>query len=111
MGERPDTSLNFNPRSREGSDNGYNCRFGLIGISIHAPAKGATGTEDSRTESTNYFNPRSREGSDVLPAVQAVRILWISIHAPAKGATETYLTISNRQKNFNPRSREGSDVV
>ena len=55
-------------------------------VSIHAPAKGATGYIKERTISPHSFNPRSREGSDlfyrVLPLAQSV-----SIHAPAKGAT------------------------
>ena len=33
---------NFNPRSREGSDNVYYEYSKYRGISIHAPAKGAT---------------------------------------------------------------------
>ena len=32
----------FNPRSREGSDNGNNDPYDDYMISIHAPAKGAT---------------------------------------------------------------------
>ena len=55
----------FNPRSREGSDNiqGPFTRQ-ASGISIHAPAKGATfGLADPK-EVLRYFNPRSREGSD-----------------------------------------------
>ena len=56
----------FNPRSREGSD-----IIGLdyvpfpIGISIHAPARGAT----------------------VIPPLYAKGGYYISIHAPARGAT------------------------
>ena len=57
------------------------------GISIHAPAKGATGVMP-RSGSWDYdFNPRSREGSD-----------WPS--------SSCFLNLSN----FNPRSREGSDL-
>ena len=58
-------ALNFNPRSREGSDE---CRIELgmtVKISIHAPAKGAT--------------------NQILTPNQG---LIISIHAPAKGATQ-----------------------
>ena len=77
-------------------------------ISIHAPAKGATGvisewSRDNQFQSTlprrerrytrftqdkavDDFNPRSREGSDILLYCKEV-CLWISIHAPAKGAT------------------------
>ena len=55
---------NFNPRSREGSDqeSSSGCYIFL------------------------HFNPRSREGSDVLFADIADRA-EISIHAPARGAT------------------------
>ena len=104
----------------------------MSGISIHAPAKGATGeipTVFHRKNNFNprsregsdpngytlvhintYFNPRSREGSDEPTFSKISPICRISIHAPAKGATrelEEYLpTICN----FNPRSREGSDI-
>ena len=57
--------LYFNPRSRKGSDlTSRRISSGLIAISIHAPARGAT---------------------------KAISDLWglnvISIHAPARGAT------------------------
>ncbi len=56
-------------------------------ISIHAPAKGATGSRAWPRRKITHFNPRSREGSDgsVLSDNRGVRP--ISIHAPAKGAT------------------------
>ena len=80
---------NFNPRSREGSD-----IIGLdyvpfpIGISIHAPARGAT--------------------------IYLVMILFgkkISIHAPARGATRYIQPVNRADRHFNPRSREGSDTT
>ena len=55
---------NFNPRSREGSDGNPRCSRKAIDISIHAPAKGAT-----------------QGGQQSFP------YCLISIHAPAKGAT------------------------
>ena len=101
-------SVNFNPRSREGSDE-YRDRVHdrHTCISIHAPARGATtvwegissffgfqstlprGERHPRSApaaAPSDFNPRSREGSDSarpssLPAMS------ISIHAPARGAT------------------------
>ena len=77
----------FNPRSREGSDNifCYNSVV-VISISIHAPARGATSCACFARRLHVDFNPRSREGSDV----------------PAAG-------FSTKTKHFNPRSREGSD--
>ncbi len=76
---------NFNPRSREGSDEAYN----------------------KKVTEANNFNPRSREGSDKCK-IDQVGCSWISIHAPAKGATISNL-IAISISNFNPRSREGSD--
>ena len=77
---------NFNPRSREGSDGGYDMSDSYWNISIHAPAKGATRCYINVTYNYYNFNPRSREGSD---------------------GDEKYYLFS--QVDFNPRSREGSD--
>ena len=76
----------FNPRSREGSDSGYSsCDF-YNGISIHAPARGAT----------------------TASAIWSI-CCKISIHAPARGATQHRQRQQSIQHYFNPRSREGSD--
>ena len=81
------TEINFNPRSREGSDKSSQSLSNAVNqISIHAPAKGATIRILWNLFQGRYFNPRSREGSDL----QAVT-------AEVSGA------------DFNPRSREGSD--
>ena len=77
---------NFNPRSREGSDDRSCKRDKKSDISIHAPAKGATERLEVQQMLSCDFNPRSREGSD---------------HAASFG--------SGLICNFNPRSREGSD--
>ena len=57
--------IDFNPRSREGSD--FSALFiikQIAIISIHAPARGATEKHFSPILIVKYFNPRSREGSD-----------------------------------------------
>ncbi len=119
----------FNPRTREGCDNSLGIEVVTFGVSIHAPAKGAT--QYGNLASTRYqfqsthprrvrlnhevdilsvirFNPRTREGCDC-----SLLRLWltspVSIHAPAKGAT--LLVDSGRPLNpcFNPRTREGCD--
>ena len=64
--------LNFNPRSREGSDQYNHNHYTYRLISIHAPAKGATLLQDLLNSLLNYFNPRSREGSDVCSQVQTL---------------------------------------
>ena len=77
---------NFNPRSREGSDNIKSNINVADGISIHAPAKGATVPCFINHFKFNNFNPRSREGSDSKGGGKSFAVK-ISIHAPAKGAT------------------------
>ena len=56
------------------------------GISIRAPARGATSYQ-SHGLSLQYFNPRSREGSDDLRSAGVCFEIQISIRAPARGAT------------------------
>ena len=55
-------------------------------ISIHAPARGATCLYILPVLKMHYFNPRSREGSDNVETICSL-YLAISIHAPARGAT------------------------
>ena len=58
-----------------------------MSISIHAPARGATGELAGTRCWGCDFNPRSREGSD-RPFPRPTPVLPISIHAPARGATQ-----------------------
>ena len=125
--------INFNPRSREGSDvsqmaqdvsqiqisihapakgaTGYaQDRQGARQISIHAPAKGATFMPDFSSRFRNYFNPRSREGSDAhwLPHCS-----WSRNFNPRsrEGSDPHGHGLTVRRGHFNPRSREGSDLA
>ena len=100
----------FNPRSREGSDDYGDETSAVKFISIHAPAKGATYRLAARRKADRHFNPRSREGSDGGATVKYTRYCGISIHAPAKGATKRKPTADQQTDHFNPRSREGSDI-
>ena len=65
--------VNFNPRSREGSDESDMSFIILDLISIHAPAKGAT--------------KMIKKDKDIVK---------ISIHAPAKGATDNKSKTENK---------------
>ena len=131
MRDRICFNRDFNPRPRKGGDKRYETndaewrRFqstppqggrlrdrlsimGRVGISIHAPARGATlrgflwKSGFYRFQSTPpqggrpvqecfchvrlYFNPRPRKGGDLLIRFPACEFC-ISIHAPARGAT------------------------
>ncbi len=98
-------------------------------ISIHAPARGATGPaiQASRAlifQSTHphgvrrrlpgpvkaprYFNPRTRTGCDIY-LLAGNTAPTISIHAPARGATPRQGTWLSPHQNFNPRTRTGCD--
>jgi len=59
-----ETVTGFNPRAREGRDQGLRLQG----------------------SSSNCFNPRAREGRDVADVAEDVRD-EVSIHAPVKGAT------------------------
>ena len=76
----------FNPRAREGRDNGAVSVQNPIAVSIHAPARGATEL--------------------VLGRVQNI---GVSIHAPARGATRPSSDLCAIRCCFNPRAREGRD--
>ncbi|SMP72808.1 hypothetical protein SAMN06296020_1351 [Anoxynatronum buryatiense] len=134
MDHRGENSLGggFNPRSRTGSDRtcaeksieelmfqstlphgerraSATAHWQKSKVSIHAPARGATGKFTTSKPSCRSFNPRSRTGSDspkaergllrtlfqsTLPhgerqlrAVKENQPQSVSIHAPARGAT------------------------
>ena len=81
------TSIGFDPRSREGSDPRRGGQRVHLGVSIRAPAKGAT---------RGFAAARH-------PA-------HVSIRAPAKGATRRVQRLECARQGFDPRSREGSDA-
>ena len=142
----------FNPRSREGSDPGTGknlapkvvfqstlprrerriepgCICIVPHVSIHAPAKGATGAIPDNYADISGFNPRSREGSDVSiitsrpvvefqstlprrerPKQDAERTCYASFNPRSReGSDDTVEMNVNMALSFNPRSREGSD--
>ena len=108
------STSNFNPRSREGSDNTRPTSVKLAGIfqstlpRRERPAYRTSVPPTPKFQSTlprrerrmraeeqnafRDFNPRSREGSDTGEQPKA-RISNISIHAPAKGATTSPCTV------------------
>ena len=58
-------------------------------VSIHAPARGATGRRGGYPHRgrTGGFNPRPRAGGDRIDQRNNRRLRQVSIHAPARGAT------------------------
>ena len=101
-------TINFNPRSRKGSDN-FKEDFTMFGfISIHAPARGATmylyaplqfdlfqstlpqgerQKSDCLVNKIRIFQSTLPQGERPEVRTGADRFFYISIHAPARGAT------------------------
>ena len=102
-------TIDFNPRSREGSDlHRFRHVLVVVGISIHAPARGATFCHLLALLNTRNFNPRSREGSD---GPSDVTLLTVPVFQSTLPRGERHLPQTRCPENvyFNPRSREGSD--
>ena len=109
------------------------CHHHFYLVSIHAPARGATGSGGCPLLRPNCFNPRAREGRDSDLRWHSAIGDWVSIHAPARGATmegSIDSVLANkfqstrprgarpgrtlpqiRSSCFNPRAREGRDAV
>ena len=100
--------LNFNPRSREGSDVVPDADAFFRQISIRAPARGATQLGSLQNAHTVHFNPRSREGSD--RCMRRLRRQSPDFNPRSReGSDPGGIFTSVLRLYFNPRSREGSD--
>ena len=78
--------MDFNPRSRAGSDMASEPDDMSIDISIHAPAQGAT-IPDLSPDSIQFISIHApAQGATAWLSVEECT-LSISIHAPAQGAT------------------------
>ena len=101
--------LDFNPRSREGSDAFVPLRcFQQKEFQSSLP-RGERHLQVSHYYINHHdFNPRSREGSDCI-RLHKIICKNISILAPARGATVKAPGFDPGREDFNPRSREGSD--
>ena len=101
----------FNPRARVGRDD-VRRRSGQVprGISIHAPAWGATIHRDDRRITASNFNPRARVGRDKSRATPTSTCGNFNPRARVgRDARRPY--ISRKTRNFNPRARVGRDHV
>ena len=81
--------------------------YKLLGVSIHAPAKGAiTGWGTHR--STSSFNSRTREGCDVKDPRRLSRMMFQFTHPRRVRWLDSNhdITLSG----FNSRTREGCDI-
>jgi len=123
--------LNFNPRTRAGCDLWGDVYTQAAGISIHAPARGATSTESiwrlvryisihapargatlsppNSGQSLIYFNPRTRAGCDLLSYCHSLDPSKYFNPRTRAGCDQYHLPSSCPQTHFNPRTRAGCD--
>src|SRR2546422_657847 len=115
-----------------GGDTALRRQVSESGVSIHAPAWGATRRRPVERFDRECFDPRPRMGGDVenhraRPDDRRVSIhapAWgatfhvalhgarelVSIHAPAWGATRWTRSSRPRSRSFDPRPRMGGDT-
>ncbi len=105
-----DAISNFNPRSRGGSDFDPGGLLPVPGISIHAPAGGAT-QFFLYSAAIPFISIHAPAGGATLREMLPYYSIDISIHAPAGGATAFLRDRHCYRWNFNPRSRGGSDLI
>ena len=108
---RPQMRLRFNPRTRVGCDVTKGKGSERHGVSIHAPAWGAT----KRTAFCGWFHLVSIHAPAWGATAYAITCHAsqgsVSIHAPAWGATHKFPLQNVSRGRFNPRTRVGCDFI
>ena len=99
----------FNPRPREGSDKAMPSLFPRLILFQSTPPRGERPTLDMALREIEVFQSTPPRGERHHRHRTQNRILSISIHAPARGATIQNTRNPIKFRNFNPRPREGSD--
>ena len=87
--------LDFNPRSREGSDDDLTCLLVLSENFNPRSREGSDQKQRYKLSRTGYFNPRSREGSDI-PILQTCLCLILFQSALPRG--ERHLPSEHRHQ-------------
>ena len=123
----------FNPRTREGCDGVISRDHLMDGVSIHAPARGATPRSTRPRSQSTSFNPRTREGCDFAEEnarwwavlfqsthprgvrrdrlVRLRLLVGVSIHAPARGATVRFWDKAATQAQFQSTHPRGVRLI
>ena len=133
LSPRRSYAWSFNPRARTGRDMMLAGVSADEDVSIHAPARGATGIHNYLQQPHGGFQSTRPHGarrgwlggcggdpgvSIHAPARGATKVevpacirAMVSIHAPARGATLFFARASSASCRFNPRARTGRDKV
>ena len=122
-------SNSFNSRARKGRDSGLICGGNARDVSIHAPARGATGISNTwrneylfqftrpqgaRHRGTDFsttrscFNSRARKGRDEIHFVHHCQHFLFQFTRP-QGARQSACCSTTAWSCFNSRARKGRD--
>ena len=102
--------VNFNPRSREGSDDeNFGTSSGIALFQSSLPRGERRCRRYSVCQCIGHFNPRSREGSDALWVAKQLLCIAFQSSLPRGERPGKRRNIECSDYHFNPRSREGSD--
>ena len=105
------SSRGFNPRARVGRDYIAIINNHVSGVSIHAPAWGATAIHAYQPRALGRFNPRARVGRDGNGR-NTLRTLNVFQSTRPRGARPPATPgASASSTSFNPRARVGRDDV
>ncbi len=101
----------FNPRARAGRDDFDTQVFeAQLGVSIHAPVRGATSQRLQLNRCYRSFNPRARAGRDTRCPASGSAFRGFNPRARA-GRDEAIQQLQESRSCFNPRARAGRDVL
>ena len=101
--------VDFNPRSYKRSDLRKTKAPAMLIISIHAPTRGAT-VSNNFSNAFNIFQSTLLQEERPSLSQSFSATLPISIHAPTRGATVCPFRNHNNSGYFNPRSYKRSDM-
>ena len=125
--------FSFNSRTREGCDVMRSLSISTIGVSIHAPGRGATCTYLRHSPIDTSFNSRTREGCDMACSLRtrlstcfnsrtregcdrvALLVIYIGLKFqfthPGGVRHSVYHFVCHIRVSFNSRTREGCDSI
>ena len=85
-------------------------QFVALCVSIHAPARGATGIFRMLPSCAGCFNPRARTGRDEISAILLQLVLMFQSTRPHGARPRAPGRTLRFQRRFNPRARTGRDA-
>ena len=101
--------VSFNPRARAWRDIIASPALLGEGVSIHAPARGATYGDDVAVSGDSSFNPRARAGRDQVYTKVDSRCMKFQSTRPRGARLGLRGAGGNFFPSFNPRARAGRD--